>query len=296
MKKIINKSKNFPLVTVITPTYNRASFLEETILSVLNQDYKNIEYIVLDDGSTDDTIKILKKFSRKIVWKSHENIGEVRTVNKGFLMAHGDIVAVVNSDDPLLAKAVSSMVGVFTKNPKIIVAYPDWIKIDEKGKEIEKVKTPEYNYGYMLRKHDNITGPGTFFKRKIINTLKGRDTQFKYVSDYDFWLRAGLIGDFVRVPKFLATSRVHPEQATIADRGFKMAMEHIRVLNKLFSLPGLPENIKKAKSESYAKACEASRICRGNNLITKFIIFFVNIYYNPSYLKEFINFRLNKIR
>lgn len=294
MEKIINK--NYPLVTVITPTYNRASFLEETILSVLNQDYPNIEYIVLDDGSTDGSAKVIKKFKDKLISESHKNIGEVKTVNKGFSMAHGDIISVVNSDDPLLPKAVSSMIDAFIKNPRIIVAYPDWVKIDEKGKEIEKVITPEYNYEYMLRKHDNITGPGTFFKKKVLGTLKGRDTQFKYVSDYDFWLRAGLLGPFMRVPKILATSRVHPDQLTFKGKGYEMAMEHIRVLNKLFSMPGLSENIKRTKSEAYAKACEAARICRGNGLVTKFIIFFVNIYYDHSYFKEFIKFRLNKIR
>ncbi|MCL4418574.1 glycosyltransferase [Patescibacteria group bacterium] len=296
MNQSRKKHKTTPLVTVITPTYNRASFLEETIKSVLNQNYPNLEYIVLDDGSADNTIKILKKFDKKIIWRTHKNIGEVKTVNKGFLMAKGEIISVVNSDDPLLPKAVSSMVDVFINNPKIVVAYPDWIKIDGKGKELGKIKTPEYSYEYMLKSHDNITGPGTFFRKKILDSLKGRDSKFKYVSDYDFWLRAGLLGPFMRVPKNLATSRVHSGQLTLKDKGYKMAMEHINVLNKYYSLKGLPENIIKVRAEAYTKACEAARICRGNNPITKLVIFLVTLYYNPLYLKEFINFRLNKIR
>jgi hypothetical protein len=148
----------------------------------------------------------------------------------------------------------------------------------------------------MLRAHDNITGPGTFFRKEVLKVLKGRDTQFKYVSDYDFWLRAGLIGKFSRIPKFLATSRVHRGQATTSQKGIVMAMEHIRVLNKIFSQNNLPQGVKKIKSDAYAKACEAARICRGNNLLSKIIVSLVSLYYSPStYLREFIGFRVNKL-
>lgn len=288
--------KKYPLVTVITPTHNRADFLEETINSVLLQNYKYIEYIVLDDGSTDNTSSVIKKFKDKIIFKSHKNMGEVKTVNKGFSMSHGEIVGVVNSDDPLLPGAIDEIVKFMVQNPKVIVVYPDWIKIDKKGKKIEKVSTPEYDYGYMLRSHDNVTGPGTFFRKIVIEKLKGRDTAFKYVSDYDFWLRAGLIGNFARIPKVLATSRVHSGQATLKNKGYKMAMEHILVLNKIFSLPDFPVVLSKIKPQAYEKACEAARICRGNNLFTKIIIFLVCLYYSPiPYLKEFFGFRLAKL-
>lgn len=288
--------KKYPLATVITPTYNRAVFLEETILSVLNQDYPNLEYIILDDGSTDDTLSIIKKFKDKIIWKSHKNIGEIRTVNKGFSLAHGEIITIVNSDDPLLPGAISKIVKFMTDNPKIIVAYPDWIRIDRNGKEIKRITTQNYSYEYMLSAHDNVTGPGTFFRRSILDKLKGRDTQFKYVSDYDFWLRAGLIGNFARIPKILATSRVHSGQATLMDKGYKMAMEHILVLNKIFSLPNFPATLNKIKPEAYKKGCVAAKICRGNKLITKIIISLVCLYYSPiAYLKDFFTFRLGKL-
>ncbi len=297
MRKTIKKNKRYPLVTIITPTYNRASFLEETMLSILNQDYPNVEYIVLDDGSTDETTKVIKKFKRKIVWIHHENMGEVKTVNKGFSLAHGAIISVVNSDDPLLHGTISRVVEFMLGNPGKIVVYPDWIRIDKSGKKIEEVITAEYDYEYMLRSHDNITGPGTFFKKIVIDKLKGRDSQFKYVSDYDFWLRAGLIGNFARIPKILATSRLHSDQITLKHKGYRMAMEHILVLNKIFSLSNFPSRLSKIKQEAYKKACEAARICRGNKLTTKIIISLVSLYYSPiSYLKIFIKFRLNKLR
>lgn len=287
---------NHPLVTVITPTYNRASLLEETIKSILNQDYPNIEYIVLDDGSTDNTAKIIEKFKRKIIWEYHKNMGEISTVNKGFSMAHGEIIGVVNSDDPLLPEAISEVVKFMKHNHKIIVVYPDWIKIDKNSKKIERVTTPNYNYEYMLRMHSCVPGPGTFFRKLVVDKLKGRDPQFKYVSDYDFWLRAGLIGKFARLPKTLATSRVHPDQATLKDKGVSMAMEHIVVINKIFSLPNFPSYLRKIKSEAYRKACEAARICRGDKLSAKMLISLISLYYCPlPYLKTFIMFRFKKL-
>lgn len=288
--------KKYPLVTVITPTYNRAPFLEETINSVLKQNYKNIEYIVLDGKSTDNTLEVVKKFKGKIIWDSHKNMGEVRAVNKGFSMAHGEIIGIVNSDDPLLPGAISEIVGFMVANPKIIGVYTDWIKTDKDGKEIEKVILPDYNYEYMLRKHSCTPGPATFYRKIIVDKLKGRDDRFRYVSDFDFWLRAGLIGKFARIPKLLTTFRVHPGAATIKNKGFVMAMEHINLLNKIFSLPNLPPNIEKIKPEAYEKACEAARICRGNNLGTKILISLVCLYYSLiPYLKLFIGYRLRKL-
>lgn len=288
--------KNIPLVTVITPTYNRGAFLKETILSVLNQNYPNIEYIVLDGQSTDNTSQVVEEFKGRIIWNSHKNRGEQWAVNKGFSMAKGEIIGVINSDDPLLPGAIKEIVSVMTKNPKLIGAYPDWIKIDKKGKEIERVVAPDYDFEYMIRMHKMIPGPATFFRKNVIKKLKKRDDRFKYVGDFDFVLRAGLIGDFARVPKFLATFRIHPGAATLKNRGLDMALGHIRVINKIFSHPDFPPELKKIKSEAYERACEAARISRGNNIITKIIISILSFYYSPTgYLKLFIKYRIKKI-
>ena len=91
------KNKQFPLVTIITPAYNRADLIEETIHSVLEQKYPNLEYIIIDDGSKDNTLKVIKKYKDKVKIVSQKNMGETRTVNKGFSLAHGDIIAVINS-------------------------------------------------------------------------------------------------------------------------------------------------------------------------------------------------------
>ena len=130
-------TEQLPLVSIITPAYNRAAFLDETISSVLNQDYRNLEYIVLDDGSIDDTREVVKKYSDRITYDRHDNMGEARTVNKGFSMARGEIIGVVNSDDPLLPGAISSIVAELLSRPDVLVVYPDWYVIDCEGRKVE---------------------------------------------------------------------------------------------------------------------------------------------------------------
>lgn len=296
MKKSLRRRKNQQLVTVITPAYNRASFLEETILSVLNQDYPNLEYIVLDDGSTDDTLKLIKKYKNKLVWSSHKNMGEARTVNKGIKMAHGDIIGIINSDDPLLSGAVSTIVQYMTNNPDILVVYPDWNMIDSDGIIIQHMITKPYDYSYMISRHYCLPGPGTFFKKSLAIQLKGRDSQFTYVSDFDFWLRAGLLGKFARIPKTLATFRLHSDSASASMQGPTMAQEHIKLVNKIYSIPGLPPEVVRKKNEAYCTAYYIAGIVCGNHLLLKMNYFLQSFLYRPSkYMRKFFSISIQLI-
>jgi glycosyltransferase involved in cell wall biosynthesis len=243
-----------PLVSVITPAYNRESLLDEVIRSVLSQDYPNVEYIVLDDGSTDGTLDIIRKYDGRIRWATHENMGEARTVNKGFDMAQGEIIGVVNSDDPLLPGAVGTMVVHLLANPEILVVYPDWVIIGGDGKTVQNVTTHEYDYVDMLRWHHCVPGPGTFFRRVVAERLRGRDPSFRFVGDFDFWLRAGLLGPFARVPVTLATFRQHSESYSTNQLGQVMADEHIRMIDKLFANPDLIPEVRKVRREAYSSA------------------------------------------
>lgn len=283
-------NKKFPLVTVITPTYNRASYLDETILSVLAQDYPKIEYVVLDDGSTDDTLKVIEKYKDKIRWDTHENMGETRTVNKGFSMARGEIIGVVNSDDPLLPCAIRKMVEAMMSNNELLVVYPDWNMIDSKGKVIQNIKTYDYtSYSDMIRRHFCLPGPGAFFRREVIEKLKGRDLQFRYVADLDFWFRAGLLGPFMRIPETLATFRVHPDSATVSHQGIVMAEEHIRLIEKIYSFSDIPDAVLKVKREAYSSAYYiAGCTCGKGALFAKLKYFLQSLYYAPfKYFGEY---------
>lgn len=288
-------SKKLPLVSVITPVYNRANLVGKTIESVLRQDYQNIEYIILDDGSIDESRKVIQKYKKsnrsrkKIIIKTHPNMGETRTVNKGFKIANGEYIGIVNSDDPLLPGAIKEVVKFFHSHPRIIVAYPDWKMIDEKGRLIRKVITQNYNFVKMVKTFYCVPGPGTFFKKTIVDKLKGRDERFRYVGDYDFWLRAGLLGPFGRIPKTLATFRVHKDSASVGSRGLRMAKEHVDLIKKIYNLPNLPEDILKIRQEAFGSAYfVAWQMCGDGYHFQKNIYYLQCLIYRLSYFPRYV--------
>ncbi|MBN1450056.1 MAG: glycosyltransferase [Anaerolineales bacterium] len=248
----------YPLVTVITPTYNRAAYLPETIKSVLTQDYPNIEYIVLDDGSTDNTREVLEKYKGQFVWESHPNIGETRTVNKGVGMAHGDYVLIVNSDDPILPGLICETANFLNIHQDVLVAYPDWIVIDEQSVPLRETRLPEYSYLEMLRWQWCQPGPGALIRRKAWMLAGERASKYKYVADFEFWLRLGLYGPFVHIPKILATWRWHAEGASIAHRGLLMAQEHIALVEDIYSWNDLPPEAPLVRSQALSAAYNAA--------------------------------------
>jgi len=243
-----------PRVTVITPAYNRADYIEKVIQSVLDQDYPNIEYIVLDDGSTDDTPAVLHRYRDRIRAFAHENMGETRTVNRGFELATGEIIGIVNSDDPLLPSAVRRAVETFFANPDVVVVYPDWNMIDAAGNPIETIHTFEYRYVDMLRWHHCVPGPGAFFRKSLVDRIGGRDPQFRYIADFDFWLRAGLVGPFQRIPEVLATFRHHATGASSSGKGLVMAREHIKLVQKIYARADLPIAARRVRREAFSSA------------------------------------------
>jgi GT2 family glycosyltransferase len=181
-------------------------------------------------------------------------MGETRTVSKGFAMAHGEIVVVVNSDDPLLPGAVSTAVAFMQSHPDVLVAYPDWNYIGPKSELIRHIEVPEYDYLYMLKRHHCSVGPGAFIRRRALDMAGLRDPEFRCVGDFEFWLRLGLYGEFARIPRTLATFRVHADSASVSQRGNVMADEHIRLMDKLFARPDLPPTVRKARSAAYGSS------------------------------------------
>ncbi|MFA5592089.1 MAG: glycosyltransferase [Micavibrio sp.] len=215
-----------PLVTIITPTYNRADLLPETIESVLRQDYDSIEYIVLDDGSTDNTGDVIKPYLGRLKYLYHDNMGETATVNKGFEMAGGEIICVINSDDPFFADdAISIAVDSLENNPDALMAYPDWVLIDEKGRELSRRALPQYTIETMLIGRNVAIGPGMFIRKSTIEKIGPRDPSIKYVGDLDYSFRMASVGKILHIPRFLATHRVHTQSLSSSAKGPRMARE-----------------------------------------------------------------------
>ncbi|EFL50811.1 glycosyl transferase family 2 [Solidesulfovibrio fructosivorans JJ]] len=243
-----------PIVTILTPTYNRRAFLPETIESVLGQDYPNIEYLILDDGSSDDTAELVEQYGNSVRYLRHDNMGETKTVNKGFALASGDIVCVVNSDDPLYSdQAVSLAVASLVANPEASMTYPDWVSIDAQSRVLRRMRLPDYTLQNMLEDANVTIGPGMFIRRTAIKKIGLRDTTIKYTGDLDYSFRLAASGKIIHIPKFLATHREHGASASNTCQGADMAREIARLGYVYTDQPGTPEVVRKRRHRILGK-------------------------------------------
>jgi glycosyltransferase involved in cell wall biosynthesis len=247
--------KPLPLITVITPSFNRAALLAETIESILAQDYPRLEYIVLDDGSDDGTVEILKRYEGRIRWSRHENMGQARTVNRGFEMATGEFICTINSDDPQPPGLLRPLAEYLAENSDVDLVYPDWDMIDGEGKFIRRVSAIDCGYVDLVRWFVCEPGPGTLFRRTLIDAAGSWDPTFRFCPDFDWLLRAGLVGRFRRVPHVLAQWRHHSGSITAGQRGEAMARELFALAEKYFRREDLPREILDIRAEAYRNAC-----------------------------------------
>jgi glycosyltransferase involved in cell wall biosynthesis len=242
-----------PLVTIITPTYNRERELPETIDSVLTQTYPNIEYIVVDDGSRDRTVELLRDYESRLRWVTHPNRGEARTVNRGWGMARGSFIATVNSDDPVFPEFIEKAVAFMQERPDVLVGYPDWVMIDEVGRKIRDVQTLEYDHASMLRWHLCFPGPGALMRRRVLDLAGFRNPQYRFVGDFEYWLRVSLHGPFARIPHTLARWRDHAGATTNQKVG-QLAAEVPRMVEEFFRSPRVPPAVRAVEREARAAA------------------------------------------
>jgi glycosyltransferase involved in cell wall biosynthesis len=242
-------------VSIITPAYNQGKFLAETIESVLRQDYPEIEYLVIDDGSTDNTPDVVRPYLDRLRYIRHENIGETRTVNKGYQLSSGDLVGVVNADDPLFEdNAVSSIVWHLEESVTAVAAYPDWVSIDQDGNVLEFMRQPDYNLDNMLATFNVTLGPGMFIKKSVLEVIGWRNEALKYTGDLDLSFRLALEGELAHVPLVLATHRVHSMAASSTAQGERMALEVLRLATLCLASPRLPQKIRRQKNEILSRA------------------------------------------
>jgi glycosyltransferase involved in cell wall biosynthesis len=221
-------------ISVITPVFNGEKYIKETIDSVLKAIGKSdIEYLVINDGSTDRTLEILKVYENKIGVITQDNQGESSAVNRGFHEALGDFLLVVSADDPLFTPAIfEGVIDFFENNPEIVVWYPNWQMIDHNGDFVREVIVEEYSDEKMIGRFMCLPGPGAFIRRSAALQIGGRREKWKFVGDYDFWLRISRIGYLKKRDALLAQWRFHDESTSIAQRGKKMFSERINVIDE----------------------------------------------------------------
>jgi len=211
-----------PVVSIVTPSYNQAAFLEQTIRSVLAQDYPNIEYIVVDGGSTDGSVEIIKRYADRIArWVSEPDEGQSDAINKGFRMATGEIVAWLNSDDLYFPQTLSSAVKRFEENAALGLFYGDCVFVDRDGQFLRYFTEVEPYSAFRLRNcSDFIMQPTTFFRRDVLFDIGLLDAGLHFAMDWDLWCRFARSGCGVRYePKLIAATRVYPATKTTAGSG-----------------------------------------------------------------------------
>jgi|CXWL01.1.fsa_nt_gi glycosyltransferase involved in cell wall biosynthesis len=224
-----------PRVSLVTPTFNQARYIEASVRSVLAQTYDAIEYIVIDDGSTDDTVEILRSFGDQIRWLSQPNAGQARTLNRGWAMATGDIIGYLSSDDLLKRDAVATAVKALAERPEAVACYCDFDLIDEFGRRVRSVQTQDFSRALLARDLVCLPGPGAFFRRSALVRTGGWNADLTQVPDFDFWLRLSRLGDFARVPINLADYRIHSESASYRRTSAAQSDEIIRVVAAYWS-------------------------------------------------------------
>lgn len=240
-------------LSVITPVYNGEKYIKETIDSVISAiGASDIEYLVIDDGSTDGTSRILQSYGTQITVIKQENQGESSAVNTGFNSAAGDFVLVVSADDPLLSGAIFEGVEeFFDKNPATVVWYPNWNMIDHNGKLIRTVHVDEYSEDKLIGRFVCLPGPGAFIRKSAAIQIGGRRIKWKYVGDYDFWLRISRVGQLRKRDAILAQWRFHDESASISHRGKRMFNERIEVIEQFVGEFSISEPLA-AKAKAHA--------------------------------------------
>ena len=234
--------------TVITPVFNGAKFIEETVLSVLAATVDiECEYLVIDDGSTDDTEKLLQKYHSKLQYIFQENSGQAAAINKGIKLASGAYTTIVNADDPLItSRLFLDAERIMDAESLVVATYPDWNMIDSNGNILEKIQVKDFDLVELVGRFNCLVGPGGVFRTDTAKKINGWDSSYRFVPDYDFWLRLSEFGIFRHVPEIQANWRTHESSISVASRNKAMADERVKVMSQhLERNPNIPAKIKK---------------------------------------------------
>jgi len=252
----LNNAGESPLVSIVTPSYNQAQFLEETILSVLNQDYPRIEYIVIDGGSTDESVEIIEKYEGQLAyWVSEPDRGQAHAINKGWQRATGEIVAYLNSDDLYTTGSVTTAVRALLSNPDVCMIYGDALVIDEHGAVIWQAHATPFNVAGVITTEVKMPQPSVFVRRSDLDAVGLLDERLHFCMDYDLWIRLGLTSPGLYLPDVsLSKMRAHAAaKSTAAAPAFPL--ERRRVLDKIYARDDLPLTVRKARGQAYSHTC-----------------------------------------
>ena len=207
---------DYPLVSIVTPSYNQAAYLEDTLRSVLEQDYPNIEYLVVDGASTDGSVDIIEKYAPRLSWwVSEKDRGQAEAINKGLRRAKGEFVAWLNSDDLYAQGAVTKAVAVLLINPHLGMIFSDVFSIDAKNEVFNTMCYGDWDLTDLMSFHI-IGQPGVFMRRSVLERAGYLDLDYHYLLDHQLWLRMAAQAPIRHVDEFFAAARFHAAAKNVA--------------------------------------------------------------------------------
>jgi glycosyltransferase involved in cell wall biosynthesis len=200
-----------PSISIVTPSFQQARFVEKTIRSVINQGYPRLEYLVLDGGSTDGSIDIIREYEDRLdFWSSEADRGQAHAINKGFRQASGELLGWLNSDDTLAPGALLQIGRLFLSHPHVDLVYGHTLLIDDADRVVGRQLAVPTNLRELIYYNRNMwSQPGTFWRRGLYERTGPLDESLHYAMDCDFWIRAASVGIIFCLPHHLANLRIH---------------------------------------------------------------------------------------
>ena len=200
----------WPRISIVTPSYNQGQFIEETIRSVLLQGYPNLEYIIMDGGSTDSSVEIIKKYEPWLAyWVSEPDRGQSHAINKGLVVSTGDVLAYLNADDVYEPGALAAVARCFDEYPEADLVYGDGVLIAEDGEGIRHLQIQYESSEALAYGRGGLLQPSVFWRRRLYERIGPFDESLHYALDYDYWLRASKVAVFQHAPERLSRFRQH---------------------------------------------------------------------------------------
>ena len=284
------------LVSIITPSYNQAPFLEQTIQSVLEQDYPHIEYIVVDGGSTDNSVEVIQKYADRLAyWISEKDSGQAEAINKGFARANGEIVAWLNSDDYYLMHTISIVVRCFEQNPDVVMMYGDMFAVDGNDQTFNVLRYKQLSLEDLLC-FQIIGQPSVFFRRSALEEVGRLDPTFHFMLDHHLWIRLAQRGRILHIPQVWSAARYHP-QAKNRARAAEFGREAFRVLDWAKKQPGLAKPLSKVKRRALSSAhrCDSRYLLDGGQPASALGAWFRALFIHPPTALSRLNILVSAI-
>ena len=223
-------SNSFPIISVITPSYNQKDFLERTILSVLEQNYPNLELIIIDGGSTDGSVQIIKKYEKYIkYWVSENDLGQTNAINKGLKIATGEWVCWQNSDDVFLHGCFKELAKIINDAPELNLIFGNLKLIDQNDNFIRNIKYVQPNFNSIFHEGMVISNQCAFWRASVHQQIGYLNENYSYAFDFEWFLRLSKLEKIKHVNTFWGAFRIQPNAKTVVyPESYKSEFEVIK--------------------------------------------------------------------